>query len=552
MVFHQVLQSRQKILVSTVSILTIIFLSISSVSALDSEKPEITYPENGARFTSGDTAPNITWTGNASATRYEIEFGLDPLFESVFSLYSDTVELDFDSLLGSAWDGLSIQLHLHVRALADDFPLTGWSDSIEFAKTVKSSPGILSPVDDARFVSGDMLPVFQWEEIDTISDYIIEFSLMSDFSQSLGSISISGSEVDCNANGSTEIWDIVSGTFYWRVAGMEKGLVPTPYSEISGFSKTIEPPTTLLSPPDKSRLGSAATMPVFTWEPLPNVSPEYHIQFAYGAGTFPAGGSYIEAIGTSFTFESIGITEIMWQQFYGKLKWRVAGIDSNGNHGGFSTAFSFTKLSNYNYMAYGDSITGGYGASDWGTDKAGYPRILQGLLQDRYGDSTNVACSMNLSWFPGAHAYTGNEKINAAMEYHGPGTVLIMFGIIDIVDPGASGCEENDCRTIENLAGIINKVRLYQATPYLATLPPINPVSDRAFLQEEVDELNVDIRNLGDSLSVPICELDNAFFDAPLPLEDYFNYDEEKEEVDWAHFNDAGYQIIAESWNEIL
>jgi len=159
---------------------------------------------------------------------------------------------------------------------------------------------------------------------------------------------------------------------------------------------------------------------------------------------------------------------------------------------------------------------------------------------------------MNLSWFPGAHAYTGNEKINAAMEYHGPGTVLIMFGIIDIVDPGASGCEENDCRTIENLAGIINKVRLYQATPYLATLPPINPVSDRAFLQEEVDELNVDIRNLGDSLSVPICELDNAFFDAPLPLEDYFNYDEEKEEVDWAHFNDAGYQIIAESWNEIL
>jgi len=80
----------------------------------------------------------------------------------------------------------------------------------------------------------------------------------------------------------------------------------------------------------------------------------------------------------------------------------------------------------------------------------------------------------------------------------------------------------------------------------------VNPESTRADLQDSIEALNESIRTLAEMQSVPLADLEAAFLNAPLPLEDYYTYDEEEEEPDWAHFNDLGYQIIAETWNEIL
>ncbi len=318
------------------------------------------------------------------------------------------------------------------------------------------------------------------------------------------------------------------------------------------FSKTVIDSPDLIAPDDDTHFSAESSPPTFQWEQLPHHPDEYHIQFQYGQGSFPAGGSYVAVTEPSFSFSSVGITDQMWRSFFGKLSWRVAGVDQFGNHGGFSDSFTFTKVSQMNYMAYGDSVTGGFGASEWGTGYAGYPPRLRNMLRQRFSPEINVFCQETKSWFPGGHAYTGSDNIDAAMDFHGPRHVLIMFGIVDIVDDGASGCEDFDCHTIEHLSIIINTVRDYMGIPYLATLPPINPESTMGYLQDEVDDLNDDIRALASIKGVPVAALDEAFFNSSQPIESYFTFDPETQEPDWAHFNDSGYQLIAETWNELL
>jgi len=519
--------------------------------ALDS--PEFTAPEPSARYTTGDLPVSFHWTVVAGADEYEVEFAIDSLFTAPFSLNSEVNELDLANLIDQAtWNTLSIQLFLHVRGLKNSEPLSGWSETLEFAKTIAGATQVVSPVDDTRFLTGRPLPIFKWAALSEITDYIIEFAADEDFEFSMGAFNFPGTEIDCNVSGDPEIWNLLTGTFYWRVCGMENSITPTPWTPTLRFSKTTESPPAPISPPDLTIFSGASLMPTFTWEPLPHLPSEYHIQFAYGSAFFPAGGSYIPVPNNSYSFAAAGITQEMWDQFYGELKWRVAGLDVYGNHGAFSTSYSFVKLSAWNYMAFGDSITGGFGASNWGSNYAGYPPLLQTMLRQRISPKINLLCELDKSWFSGGHAFTGDEKINKAMAYHGPEKVLIMFGIIDVVDPGATGCEDYDCQTVEHLEGIINKVRSFNATPYISLVTPVNPDSDKSFLQEEIDELNFEIRSMAAARDVPLCDIEQAFNDAPLPLESYFAYDSEEDEPDWAHFNDSGYQIIAEAWNELL
>ncbi|MBN1296271.1 SGNH/GDSL hydrolase family protein [bacterium] len=515
--------------------------------------PAFTSPDNSARFTRGDTPPVIRWTEIADADSYELECSLDPFFAAPFSLFPETSHLDLGVMIDQlTWDPLSFQLFFHVRGLKSLQPITPYSVTLEFAKSVVGPVTLLTPIDDMRFGTENNLPVFSWEPLQGITEYAVEFSQDPLFENSLGAFVWPGTEIDCRTTGDRSVWDAIVGTFYWRVWGMEGNSVPTPFSAISVFSKTIVNPPNPLSPPDQTRFSSSAAMPIFTWEPSSHLPDEYHIQFAGGPDSFSPGGAYIPIPSTSFDFRSVGITPEMWNQFFGKLSWRISANDRDGNHGVFGRSFSFVKIASNNYMAFGDSITGGYGASNWGSGYAGYPPVLQSFLRQRYGSGVAVRCVENRSWFPGGHTYTGDENANSAMESLGPAHVLIMFGIIDIVDPGAPGCEDYDCQTIEHLGSIIQTIRSYHAVPYLATVTPVNPESDRAFLQETIDELNTEILALASEQSIALADMDDAFRTAPLPLEDYYTYDSETQEVDWAHFNDLGYHLIAETWNEIL
>lgn len=524
-----------------------------SFSNYREDPPEFVSPENGARYTPGSVPPMIEWTEVSSATGYELQVALDSDFSAPFPVFLEDNFWDLSELLDQEiWDGLSLYVFIQVRAIRNNNPLTDWSDPIDFAKTVASAPIILSPVDDARFLPGMPMPVFRWQSKTPVNRYAVEFAADNDFETSFGVFELEMDIIDCNIAGDPEAWDPIIDTYYWRVWGLENGWIPTPPSETHSFSKTVMDPPLPLTPPDKTRYPSLCDSPVFEWETLPHEPGEYHLQFVYGDDPFPAGGSYIRTNAPVFTFESIGITEELWESFYGTLYWRVAGADEFGNHGGFSKSFRLTKISAMNYMAYGDSITGGWGASDFETGYAGYPRQLQRMLRNTHTSQINVFCKQDWSWFSGCHAYTGSANIEQAMEYHGPQYALIMLGIIDIVDPGAPGCDNYDCHTIEHLTRIIDSVRSFHATPCLATLPPVNPDSPRAYLQGYVDDLNVDIRDLAFTENILLAELDQAFFSAPLPLPEYYTYDTVKNQPDWAHFNDLGYLLIAETWYQYL
>jgi lysophospholipase L1-like esterase len=534
-------------------------LNVSTVAGFfqklsnDSDIPQFTAPEDGSRYSAGSHPPAIVWSGIDESIQYELQFSLDSAFSTAFSMYCDEAFLDLSDLIDQqTWDALSLRLYLRVRVWFADDISSKWSDSLDFSKTVASAPVIVSPGNDARFLPAEPMPVFEWYSLTPVYRFAIEFSGDPYFEDSLGVYELEDIILDFNLAGDQAVWDSMIGTWYWRVWGLENGWIPTPATPAYSFSKTVCEPPKLVSPPNATHYPDISQMPVFEWEPLPHSPDEYHIQFVYSDHTFPAGDVYIESAVPWFSFESVGITEELWNSFYGKLSWRIAGLDSYGNHGGFSEVFWFNKISSLNYMAYGDSVTGGWGSSDFETGFGGYPRQLRDMLRARYSDSIQVFCEKNRSWFSGSHAYTGSANIAAAMEHFGPQHVTIMLGIVDIVDPGAPGCDNFDCRTIEHLTFIIDTIREYGGFPYLASLPPINPDAPRAFLQYAVDELNVDIRNLAHTKNVPLADLDQAFLDAPLPLPDYYSYDMYNDIPDWAHFNDSGYLLIAEVWNQLL
>ena len=523
----------------------------SSFFAEDTVPPELVYPENGARFSAGDEIVYFIFSEIEGAIQYEVEFSLSSIFSEEYILTTDAPAFHLsDFMTQSQWDQLSFQLFWRVRAIMEDNEITQWSAAWEFAKTVAGSPDLLSPGPDSRFCAGGEMPLLKWSPLESAESYAIEFAQDEEFQDSYGWFSYPFTVLDFGESGDRSQWDPINGTFYWRVWVLEANGVPGPKSQISYFSKTTIGAPSLTNPPDNSKFASSADIPILQWESVADVS-EYQLQLVYDEAPFSDGEGYFTVIDHNFDFSEYGVTPEIWRQFYGNLNWRIAGVDPEGNHGCFSHAFEFTKITDQRYMSYGDSVTGGFGSSTWGTGFAGYPPILQSKLKQRYGNAVEVCCQQGKSWFPGGHAYTGDWNFEKAIKHHGVSVVLIMFGVVDAIDDGAPGCNDHDCQVKLHLANMVSQTRAFHAIPFLATLPPINPESDRVQVQPSIDEFNADIRDLSGEMSVPLADLDSAFRNAPLPLSSYF-YINPDGIPDWAHFNDAGYELIANVWNNLL
>ncbi|MBN1356849.1 SGNH/GDSL hydrolase family protein [bacterium] len=516
---------------------------VSSLSLAAGSAPRQIHPPDGDRYVPGDPIVWIEFEEIADAVKYEILLSFTPDMQYGFVFESLETILDFaDFLSQEEWDELSIQLYWQVRAQVDEW--TDWSDVWVFAKSVTPAADLLTPGKDARFGIGDPMPVLTWSSLETAVCYAIEFAEDIEFETSYGWFRIPGTVLDFST-GDPEAWNAIVNTFFWRVWGLEVNDVPGPHSESFYFSKTTLDKPSPTSPANHTRLPSESVVPVLNWEPVDG-AVEYHVQLIYGDAVFPDGLEYFTFSDTHFDFSEYGITQQIWNDFYGQLKWRVAAVGDDGHHGSFSIPFEFSKIANYRYMAYGDSITGGYGSDTWGSGFAGYPPILQRTLRSRYGDRINVVCEAERSWFPGGHAYTGDWEMEQALKYHGPSVTLILFGTVDAIDPGAPGCDNFDCHVKEHLYNMIQQSRAFYAEPLIATLPPVNPESERAYVQGDIDLLNLDIRDLAQETGVVLADLESAFYNAPLQLPEYFY------NGDWAHFNEMGYLLMAETWAELL
>lgn len=524
----------------------------------------ITYPEGTApvplqppdrvHFTKGDPVPIIGFSPVTSAIGYQIEFSLMSDFSSSSRVDLTETTLDLGKwLTADDWNNLSFVLYWRVRAQHVDRTWTDWSEGWWFSKSILSAPEEVIPETDARFGFDDTLPIITWDEYTQTHTFDVEIGADAGFNNSWGFIRVTEPLLDFadlfNLQ-TIQLWYDLELKFYWRVYAVQSNGVQSPPSDARAMHKsTIDKPD-LVEPDDHSKYSADSTnLPNLIWEPV-NEAVSYHLQIVYGDDDFSDGIPSVILNATNFNFADY-LTTTDWQDFFGQLRWRVSAVRADGLYGSFCDEFDLTKIGRDRYMGFGDSITGGFGSSNFGNGFAGYPPRLRDMLRGAYGNHVQVLCEQDHSWFPGGHAYTGADNVSLAMQYHAPDTVLIMFGIVDLIDSGATGCDDHDCHTIEHLSSIVNQVIGYHASPYVATLTPVNPDSDRAFLQEEIDTINAQIRVMCAQMSVPLVDLDEAFEDTPLELPEYF-YEHPDETQDWAHFNDDGYEIIANTWYDAL
>lgn len=184
------------------------------------------------------------------------------------------------------------------------------------------------------------------------------------------------------------------------------------------------------------------------------------------------------------------------------------------------------------YMAFGDSITMGTGA----TPGAEYPTVLQGLLGAHFAEArvTNRGDD-------GTDSFQGIIRILRNIRGSNPSHTLILYGSNDWNDPVCKA--EPPCYTAENLRTIVQTTKEWGSLPFVATLPPANPALEAPPRNEFYEAVNVEIAAMAAEEGAFLVDLYTAFAAAG-DLPSLFS--------DHIHPNDAGYRLIAQSFFEAI
>lgn len=188
------------------------------------------------------------------------------------------------------------------------------------------------------------------------------------------------------------------------------------------------------------------------------------------------------------------------------------------------------------YLAFGDSITDGEGASD----EAGYRDRLQGYLRQHFGAATVLNDGV-----PGTTTGHGVRRIRTSLPASRPAWTLIIYGTNDW---NLDECNSTitTCPVADNLARIVEHVKNAQSLPVLATIPPANTgYDDRAPADRNVrvQQMNDQIRPVARAQGAVLVDLYAAFIAAG-DLSRLF--------VDHVHPNDTGYELIARAFFDAL
>jgi lysophospholipase L1-like esterase len=184
------------------------------------------------------------------------------------------------------------------------------------------------------------------------------------------------------------------------------------------------------------------------------------------------------------------------------------------------------------YMAFGDSLTRGDGSSDGN----GYPPRLEALLRAHFADAlvTNRGADAT-------NSYEAMERLKRNLAGSLPAYTLILYGTNDWNIPGCQN-DPGSCPTADNLRTVVQGVKAFGALPFLATIPPVNPELNPG-RNEWVEAIDGQIR--------PMAREEGAF------LVDLYEAFRKKGDItrffsDGVHFNDAGYQVMADAFFEAI
>ena len=164
------------------------------------------------------------------------------------------------------------------------------------------------------------------------------------------------------------------------------------------------------------------------------------------------------------------------------------------------------------YTAFGDSLTVGEGAS------AGYPPRLNAMLNDQRGPSKVINRGRG-----GETTAGGLSRLPGVLASDKPKVLLLMEGTNDVT----AGTSEN--ATIGNLEAMVRLAQGAGVRVIIATLPPRGDMRQNAS-----HRVSAGINELAGRTGVSLVDMEAAVSRSNL--------------VDNVHFNNAGYQQMADAW----
>jgi lysophospholipase L1-like esterase len=187
------------------------------------------------------------------------------------------------------------------------------------------------------------------------------------------------------------------------------------------------------------------------------------------------------------------------------------------------------------YLAFGDSITFGDGA----TDSRGWTRPFELGIQAAIGTATVIQDGVG-----GTTSAQGNLRLPASLRRYAPAYTLILYGTNDW-NQSACNSTITTCYTGAMFQSMIDTAKAQGSLPVVSTIPPANTGYDARAPEDRnirVEQMNEQIRAVARASGTPIAETYAAFQQAA-PSGNYSTLF-----VDHVHPNDRGHELIAEAF----
>ncbi len=201
------------------------------------------------------------------------------------------------------------------------------------------------------------------------------------------------------------------------------------------------------------------------------------------------------------------------------------------------------RLSVTKFLAFGDSLTEGkvsasaplYTLVDF---PESYPRVLQGLLRDRYvAQPTLTVTNEGLG---GEDAVEGVDWLPGVATVLSPGAVLLMEGANDLNSIHAADRVEPASEAMREMVAL---VRATGAVAFLATLPPQRAGGSRALGAAYVSDYNARLRTIATQTGAVLVDVWAAF--GGVASTDLVG-------TDGLHLTAAGYQRVGQTFYEAI
>jgi len=219
---------------------------------------------------------------------------------------------------------------------------------------------------------------------------------------------------------------------------------------------------------------------------------------------------------------------------------RTAGASSPASAASLDADFAvpFSRI-----LCFGDSLTAGVtllapelgqsvGPQAQLTPVEGYVPKLALLLGREYGEGA----SLNNSGVPGETTERGLRRLPGEIAAYRPDLLLLLQGVVDVNNdnPRFSAVQAN-------LREMVRLAKSRGVTVVIGTIPPLNPEGFRTTGMANVPVLNERIRQIAAAEEIGLADHESAFA-GDLTLQG----------PDGLHPNDAGYQMMAETWFQAI